>query len=66
MHIYVVIIQIFNRAVEQGNYVARKRITVSIDAKVLDWIDSKVEEGLFFNRSHGFEHTIKKRMQEEP
>lgn len=44
---------------------ARKRITISIDAKVLDWIDSKMEEGLFFNRSHGFEQAVKKRMLEE-
>ena len=43
---------------------ARKRITISIDDKVLDWIDNKVEEGEFFNRSHGIEQSVKRRMQD--
>ena len=65
MHKYVVFIQLFNHASNQDSYVARKRITISINAKVLDWIDAKVEEGEFFNRSHGIEQAVKRRMQDE-
>ena len=64
MHIYVVFIQLFNRVRRQSSHLARKRITISIDDKVLDWIDAKVEEGEFFNRSHGIEQSVKRRMQD--
>lgn len=38
---------------------ARKRITISVDDKVIKWLDEMVDEGQFFNRSHGFEFLVK-------
>jgi len=43
----------------------KKRITVTIDKEFLDWIDRKIEERIFANRSHGFEFLIKQKMGEQ-
>jgi len=43
----------------------KSRITVTIDKELLDWIDSKIKEKLFANRSHGLEFLIKRKMEEE-
>ena len=38
----------------------RERITISVSSDILKWLDEKIEDGLFFNRSHGFEYCVKK------
>lgn len=43
----------------------KERITITIDKELLDWIDKKIDEKVFANRSHGFEFIIKRKMEEE-
>jgi metal-responsive CopG/Arc/MetJ family transcriptional regulator len=43
----------------------KERITVTIDKELLDWLDKKVKDKTFANRSHGFEYLIKRKMTEE-
>lgn len=43
----------------------KERITVTVDKELLDWIDQKIEQKIFANRSHGLEFLIKKQMTEE-
>ena len=38
----------------------KERISITIDKKLLDKIDSKVSDKTFANRSHGFEFLIQK------
>jgi metal-responsive CopG/Arc/MetJ family transcriptional regulator len=40
----------------------KERITLTIDKELLVWIDKKVDDKTFANRSHGFEYLIKKKM----
>ena len=42
----------------------KERITITIDKELLKWLDSKVNERIFANRSHGLEFLIKQRMVE--
>lgn len=42
----------------------KERITVTIDKELLDWIDKKVKDKTFANRSHGLEYLIKRKMME--
>ena len=42
----------------------KKRISVTINQKFLVWIDKRIEELVFANRSHAFEVAIKKLMEE--
>ena len=39
----------------------KERITITIDNKLLNWLDSKVKDRIFANRSHGFEFLIKQK-----
>lgn len=41
------------------------RVSVTIDKKFLEWVDKKVEELVFANRSHAFEYAIKHLIDEE-
>ena len=43
----------------------KERITVTLDKELLKWLDAKVNDKTFANRSHGFEFLIKKEMDEE-
>jgi len=43
----------------------KERITVTLDKELLAWLDKKISDKLFANRSHGFEFLIKKRMDDE-
>ena len=43
----------------------KERITVTIDKELLEWIDKRIKDKTFANRSHGFEFLIKKKMIEE-
>jgi metal-responsive CopG/Arc/MetJ family transcriptional regulator len=40
----------------------KERITVTIDKELLIWLDARVKDKTFANRSHGFEYLIKRRM----
>ena len=42
---------------------SKERITITIEMELLNWIDSKVNERIFANRSHGFEFLIAKEMK---
>ena len=41
----------------------KERITITLDKELLRWLDKKIEEKVFANRSHGFEFLIKKKIQ---
>ena len=43
----------------------KDRITVTIDKELLEWIDEKIKQKTFANRSHGIEFLIKKKMEEK-
>ena len=43
----------------------KERITVTIDKELLEWVDKKVNEKTFANRSHGLEFLIKRKMEDE-
>jgi len=43
----------------------KERITVSLDKELLGWLDKKIEQRIFANRSHGFEFLIAKRLREK-
>ncbi|MBS3136452.1 hypothetical protein J4401_05840 [Candidatus Woesearchaeota archaeon] len=43
----------------------KERITITIEKELLKWIDSKVGEKIFANRSHAIEYLIKKRMDSD-
>ncbi len=43
----------------------KESITVTIDKELLEWIDKRIKDKTFANRSHGFEFLIKKKMIEE-
>ena len=44
---------------------AKERITVTLDKELLAWLDMKVEEHVFANRSHGLEYLIAEKIREE-
>ncbi len=43
----------------------KERITITIDKDLLEWVDNKVEDKTFANRSHGFEYLIKRKMEND-
>ncbi len=43
----------------------KERITITLDKELLRWIDKKVEDKTFANRSHGFEFLIQRKIDEE-
>ena len=43
----------------------KERITITIDKELLIWIDKKIGEKIFANRSHGFEYLIKRAGEED-
>ena len=40
----------------------KDRITITIDKKLLEWLDNKVKLKRFANRSHGLEFLIMKKL----
>ena len=42
----------------------KERITVSIEKKLMKWIDEQVEKKVYANRSHGFEFLIFKDLKQ--
>ena len=43
----------------------KKRITITLDKELLNWLDKRVEERIFANRSHGLEFLIKQKIDGE-
>lgn len=43
----------------------KERITITVDKELLDFLDKKISEKIFANRSHGLEYLIKQRMEAE-
>lgn len=43
----------------------KERISVSLDPDLLRWLDTKVEERIFANRSHGMEFLLKQQLDRE-
>ncbi len=43
----------------------KERITITVDKDLLNWLDLRIEEKVFANRSHGIEFLIKRRMDDE-
>jgi Arc/MetJ-type ribon-helix-helix transcriptional regulator len=43
----------------------KRRVSVTIDERMINWIDKKVEELVFATRSHAFEYAIKQLMSKE-
>lgn len=47
------------------NQELKQRITITIDKKLLKWMDKQIEEKIFANRSHGIEYLIKREMEKK-
>ena len=43
----------------------KERITVTIDKELLKYLDKKIADKIFANRSHGFEFLIKRDMEDK-
>ena len=43
----------------------KERLTITIDNELLGWLDLKVSEKNFANRSHAFEFLIMRKIKEE-
>jgi metal-responsive CopG/Arc/MetJ family transcriptional regulator len=43
----------------------KERITITLDKELLDWLDKKIDDKVFANRSHGFEFLLKRKMEDE-
>ena len=43
----------------------KERITITMDKKLLKWLDTMIEKRIFANRSHGFEYLIAREMEDE-
>jgi len=43
----------------------KERITVTMDKELLKWLDKKIDEKIFANRSHGLEFLIKRAAEGE-
>ena len=43
----------------------KERITITVGKELLVWLDEKVANKVFANRSHGFEFLIMQKMKEE-
>ncbi|MDE1832371.1 MAG: hypothetical protein KGI02_08395 [Thaumarchaeota archaeon] len=39
---------------------AKMKLTISIDAELVKWIDQQIKEKVFSSRSHGFEYAVSK------
>jgi len=43
----------------------KERITITIDKELLNWLDKKIDERYFANRSHGLEFLMKHQITKE-
>ncbi len=43
----------------------KERITITMNSELLAWLDEKVDQKIFANRSHGLEYLIAEKQREE-
>ena len=43
----------------------KERITITLDSELLKWLDKRISDRTFANRSHGFEYLIQRKIEEE-
>jgi len=43
----------------------KQKVTITVEKKLLEWIDKQVEKFRFRNRSHAFEYAIAKLIESE-
>jgi metal-responsive CopG/Arc/MetJ family transcriptional regulator len=43
----------------------KQKVTVTIDKRLLDWIDKQIETFSFRNRSHAFEYALAKLVENQ-
>ena len=43
----------------------KERITITVDRELLKWVDGKIKERIFANRSHGLERLIAEKIKNE-
>ena len=43
----------------------KERITITLDDELLEWIDVRIAEKIFANRSHGFEYLLAESIRKE-
>jgi len=43
----------------------KQRITITLDKELLNWLDKRIDDKIFANRSHGFEFLIQRRIDHE-
>ncbi len=43
----------------------KERITITVDSELLKWLDEKISQKIFANRSHGIEFLISQKSKEE-
>jgi Arc/MetJ-type ribon-helix-helix transcriptional regulator len=43
----------------------RQKVTITVEKRLLEWIDKEVEKFRFRNRSHAFEYAIAKLIESE-
>lgn len=43
----------------------KERITITLDKELLKWLDRKIDEKVFANRSHGFEFLMMQKILAE-
>ena len=43
----------------------KERITITLDKDLLNWLDKKISDKTFANRSHGLEFLMQRKKQEE-
>ena len=53
------------KMVKKEESAGKERITITIDDNLLAWLDKKVDDKIFANRSHGFEYLIKRKIEED-
>ena len=46
-------------------YKMKERITITLEKELLAWLDQKVDEKVFANRSHSFEFLIAEKIRSE-
>jgi Arc/MetJ-type ribon-helix-helix transcriptional regulator len=50
---------------DSKNDMPKVKATITVDKKLLDWIDKQVESFRFRNRSHAFEYALAKLIESE-
>jgi Arc/MetJ-type ribon-helix-helix transcriptional regulator len=43
----------------------KQKVTITVEKRLLEWIDKEVEKFRFRNRSHAFEYALAKLMEKE-